>query len=88
MNQFLTIAEITATYPNQWVLLGNPQMEGTTILGGHVVFAADSKKGLLEGRDLLKAYTHSTWTFTGVRQRGTRQWVGIFRQIPKTNIEQ
>jgi hypothetical protein len=81
----ITIEEIKQLYPNEWILLGNPDMEGTIIKSGIVVFHALTKEGLLEGRHLLKPYKHSTWTFTGERQRGTRQWVGIFRQIPKTN---
>jgi hypothetical protein len=85
MTQPITIEEIKKLHPNEWVLLGNPDMDGTTIIGGIVVFHAQTKQGLLEGRHLLKPYKHSTWTFTGERQRGTRQWVGIFRQIPKSN---
>jgi hypothetical protein len=81
----INIEEIKQLYPNEWVLLGNPDMDGTTIISGVVVFHAPTKQGLLEGRHLLKPFKHSTWTFTGERQRGTRQWVGIFRQIPKVN---
>jgi hypothetical protein len=85
MVKSINIEEIKQLYPNEWVLLGNPDMDGTTIISGVVVFHAPTKQGLLEGRHLLKPFKHSTWTFTGERQRGTRQWVGIFRQIPKVN---
>jgi hypothetical protein len=83
MDKFLNIEEIKQRYPNEWVLLGNPNMDGVNVLGGIVVFHASTKQGLLEGRDLLKRFDHSTWTYTGERQRGTRQWVGIFRQLPQ-----
>jgi hypothetical protein len=83
MGNFLSFEEIKRLYPNEWVLLGNPKMKDTEILGGIVVFHAPTKKGLVEGRELLEKFEHSTWTFTGERQRGTSQWIGIFRQIPQ-----
>jgi hypothetical protein len=81
----ITFEKIKQLYPNEWVLLGNPEMNGSVILNGVVVFHAPTKQGLLEGRHLLEPFQHSTWTFTGDVQRGTKQWVGIFRQIPKPN---
>jgi hypothetical protein len=83
MDNYLIFDEIKNLYPNQWVLLGNPKMLNTTVLGGVVVYNAPTKQGLLEGKDFLKNFESSTWTYTGERQRGTRQWVGIFRQVPK-----
>jgi hypothetical protein len=83
MGKFLSFDEIKEQFPNQWILLGDPKMDGIVILGGIVVFAAPTKQGLLEGRDLLKPFAHSTWSFTGERQRGTGQWVSIFRQVPQ-----
>ena len=87
MNNYSTIEEIRQAYPNKWVLLGDPKIEATNVLGGFVVFNAETKQGLLEGRDLVKNFKRSTWTFTGEKRRGTRQWVGIFRQVPKNTVE-
>jgi hypothetical protein len=87
MSNYSTIEEIRQAYPEKWVLLGDPKIEATNVLGGFVVFNADTKKGLVEGRDLLKNFKRSTWTFTGEKRRGTRQWVGIFRQVPKNTAE-
>ena len=87
MNKFQTIEEISQAYPEEWVLLGEPNIEGAAIRGGIVVFHAATKKGLLEGRDLLKNFKHSTWTFTGQTRRGMQQWVSIYRRIPKNAVE-
>lgn len=87
MAQFLTIEEIRKAYPDEWVLLGEPKIEKTTILGGIVVFHAPTKQGLLEGRELLQNFKHSTWTFTGQTKRGMQQWVSIYRQVPKKALE-
>ncbi len=87
MNTFLTIEEIRKAYPEEWVLLGEPKIESALILGGIVVFHARTKKGLLEGRDLLQDFEHSTWTFTGEKKRGMSQWVSIYRQIPQKTVD-
>ncbi len=83
----MSIQEIKQHYPNQWVLLGNPEMHGPHVLGGIVIFYAPTKQGLIAGRDLLKSFKRSTWTFTGEPKRGTSQWAAIFRQLPNPTIE-
>ena len=87
MNTFLTIDEIRKAYPEEWVLLGEPKIVASSILGGIVVFHAPTKQGLLAGRDSLKNFEHSTWTFTGEKKRGMRQWVSIYRQVPQKSLE-
>ncbi len=41
MNNYSTIEEIRQVYPDKWVLLGDPKIEATNVLGGFVVFNAD-----------------------------------------------
>ncbi len=81
---FLSIEDIKQRYPNEWVLLGNPKIENTTILGGVVVYHSPDKRDLVKGRDALKGFELSTWTFTGTFPKGRRIWLGIHRKIAKT----
>ena len=81
MTNYSTIEEIRQAYPDKWVLLGDPKTEATNVLGGFVVFSAETKQGLLEGRDLLKNFKRSTWTFTGEKRRGTRQWFTNLKKL-------
>jgi hypothetical protein len=40
MSEYMTMAEIEAKYPNEWVFLANPTTRdrSLTLTGGHVVF--------------------------------------------------
>jgi hypothetical protein len=41
---YLTVAEITAKYPNEWVFLANPKLDrGNHVLGGYVVLHAPTR---------------------------------------------
>jgi len=41
---YLTVAEITAKYPNEWVFLANPKLgRGNRVLGGSVVVHAPTR---------------------------------------------
>jgi hypothetical protein len=41
---YLTVAQITAKYPNAWVFLANPKLDrGNHVLGGHVVLHAPTR---------------------------------------------
>jgi hypothetical protein len=87
MEKFLSIDDIKQRYPDEWVLLGNPRIEKTAILGGVVVYHSSDKRDLVKGRDALKGFALSTWTYTGTFPKNRRVWLGIYRQIPKTEIE-
>jgi hypothetical protein len=87
MENFLSIEDIKLRYPDEWVLLGNPHIENTAILGGVVVFHSADKRDLVKGRDALKGFDLSTWTYTGTFPKNRRVWLGIYRQIPKNEID-
>lgn len=46
-NQFLSFDAIKELYPNEWVLLRNPEMVNTSIKGGIVVYHSVDKKGFV-----------------------------------------
>ena len=80
---FLSIEQIRQLWPDEWVLIGNPIIENTHVLGGVPVFHAKEKKGLLEGKDLLEGFDLKTWVYTGDFPKGRKFWLGIYRQIPE-----
>ena len=45
--QVLTIAEIKAQYPDEWVLVGNPIIKDTKLLNGIVLYHSKDKKEIL-----------------------------------------
>lgn len=63
---YLTMAEIEAKYPNEWVLIDRPSMTGyQQILGGFVIHHGPDKAALYERvKQLPTPYDIATW-FTG-----------------------
>jgi hypothetical protein len=67
-------------YPNQWVLIANPQRKGSLLISGQVVLAAPDKRNLaLKAKDLLAKYPGATHFFTGEKPR--RGHVGLVRKV-------
>ena len=72
----LTIKEIQAAYPNEWVLLGNPELLGAKVLGGYVVSHSKDKREI--------AYSPVNWrerfqsaitVFTGEMPKNKKFWL-------------
>ena len=80
MMTYQTIQEIKKQFPDEWILLGNPKMEETTVLGGVVVYHSTNKKDLLKGKDLLTSFELSTWVFTGDLDYNRKLWLGIYKK--------
>ncbi len=79
-NLFLTIDELKRLYPNEWVLLGNPEMHNTTILGGILLFHSKDKKEVCYiGRDKTEGYPSVTITFAGDLKQNRK--IGILRRL-------
>ena len=78
MTDYQTIEQIKRQLPDEWILLGNPEMEETSVLGGVVVYHSKNKKDLLKGRDLLTPFELSTWVFTGEIAHDRKLWRGIY----------
>ena len=77
---YLSIENIKKQYPDEWVLLANPQIEGMKVLGGTViVHKKDKREMALEGRDIIKNYESVTHMYTGeIPKRAT---IGLMRRI-------
>ena len=49
---YVAIEELKKMYPEEWVLLGNPKMKDTSVLGGVVLFHSKDKREVYHiGRD-------------------------------------
>ena len=74
MHEVLSIAEIKAQYPDQWVLVANPELDKPGTLGsvvrklirGIVLHASKDKRELAySAKDYRKGYDTYTCIFTG-----------------------
>jgi hypothetical protein len=76
--EFLTFDEVKKMYPDEWVLLANPEMKNTTVLGGIVLYHSKGKKEVCYiGRDMTADYSTVTIAFAGNLKQHHK--IGIFR---------
>jgi hypothetical protein len=79
MEQLLDICEIKKLYPDEWVLLGNPEINSTKVLGGIVLFHSKDKKEVCYlGRDKTNGYNTVTITYAGDMKKRNR--LGILKK--------
>ena len=74
--EVLTIDEIKMQYPNEWVLIGNPEHQGVTVLSGSLIFHSKDKREI--------AYSQINWReqfetaitiFTGKKTKNRKFWL-------------
>ncbi|HRI59832.1 MAG TPA: hypothetical protein PK228_08915 [Saprospiraceae bacterium] len=79
-NEFVPVSEIKTLYPNQWVLLANPQKKGVVLLGGQVLMHdSDKREFALKAKDLLTKYAGLMHFFTG--ETAPRAHTGLARKV-------
>jgi hypothetical protein len=79
-NQYLSFDELKKIYPNEWVLLGNPEMKNTKVLGGIVLYHSKDKKEVSYiGRDKTANFSTVTVAFAGELKQNRQ--IGILRKI-------
>lgn len=79
-NTFIELEELKKLYPNEWVLLGNPEMKNTTVLGGIVLYHSKDKKEVCYiGRDKTADFSTVTITFAGDLKQHRK--IGILRRL-------
>jgi hypothetical protein len=78
------IQEICSSYPDQWVLVGNPKMRddhftgsvAEQVLSGFVVFNSKDKREIaLRMKELKKDFTKTACFYTGNILVGKRFWL-------------
>jgi hypothetical protein len=73
MDQILTVNEIRAAYPDQWVLVGNPQIAIASLTAGIVIANAKEKRDLVElSVGWREKYLLAMTFFTGERPKRRR----------------
>ncbi len=79
----LSINEIKARFPNEWVLVGNPTMDedGLEVISGIALYHSKDKKEVCYlGREKAKSYQSITLTYTGALPH-LRRMTGIFNRV-------
>jgi hypothetical protein len=81
-NGYLETKEILVMYPDEWVLLENPIMDGAKIIGGTVIFHdIDKRKMALEAREIFKYQKSIMHFYTGATTKNAK--IGVLRKIQK-----
>ena len=79
-NTHKAFSEVKKLYPDEWVLLGNPEMENTTVLGGVVLYHSKDKKEVCYiGRDKTANFSTVTIAFAGDLKQHRK--IGILKRI-------
>ncbi len=79
-NTYTDFNEVKEKYPNEWVLLGNPEMKNTSILGGIVVYHSKDKKEVCYiGRNKTADFETVTIAFAGNLKQSRK--IGILKKI-------
>ena len=67
-------------YPNEWLLLGNPKLENTNVLGGIMIYHSKDKKEVCYiGKNKTDNFETVTITYSGDLRKQRRN--GIFRRL-------
>jgi len=80
-----SIEDIKASYPDEWILLGNPVMDEyrQEILSGVVLYHSRDKRELAyRDKPLLKAYKKTAHFFNRVTPRPKRAVIGSIYSTP------
>lgn len=65
-HSFVSFEELKKLYPNEWILLGNPKIQNTSVLGGIVLYHSKDKKEVCYiGRDKTADFSTVTIAFAG-----------------------
>ena len=82
MGQLIDINDIKKLYPDEWVLVGNPIMDGSNIdvLSGIPIYHSKDKKEVCYiGRDKTADFSTVTIAFAGDLKQNRK--IGILRRI-------
>ena len=77
---YQSFEKIKQQFPDEWVLLGNPEKKNTNILGGIVLYHSKDKKEVCYiGKDKTIGFSKITLTYTGELKPMRR--VGILKRL-------
>lgn len=76
----ISFKQAQSLFPDEWVLVGNPILEGTTVKDGMVLFHSKDKKEVCYlGREKSEGYARVAVVFTGAALKSRR--IGILRRL-------
>lgn len=79
INGFVPFEKVKKAYPDKWVLLGNPEIKDTEIIGGIVVYHSKHKKELCSiGQNRTQPFLKVTIAFTGNRRHS--RTIGVIKR--------
>ncbi len=79
-NTYTNFYELKELYPDEWILLGNPEIKDTSVLGGIVLYHSKDKKEVCYiGRDKTADYSTVTLAYAGDLKQ--RRRIGTMRRI-------
>jgi hypothetical protein len=74
--EVLTFNEIRLAYPDEWVLLGNPELKGATVLAGSVVFHSKDKREIAYSTiNWRERFESAITVFTGEMPKNKKFWL-------------
>ncbi len=79
-NTYIAFDELKKLYPDEWVLLADPEMKNTSVLGGVVLYHSKDKKEVCYiGRDKTADYSTVTIAFAGDIKQHRK--IGILKRL-------
>ena len=90
LKQSETIEEIKKSYPDEWILLGNPKMDEQEqkILSGVVLYHSPDKRALAyREKPLLKNYETTAHFFNRVTSRGKRNVIATIFSTARHDLQ-
>lgn len=77
---FVTFDQLKQLYPDEWILLGDPEMQNTTVVGGTVLYHSKDKKEVCYiGRDKTGNFSKVTIAFAGDLKQVRK--IGILKRL-------
>lgn len=79
-NTYVAFDELKSLYPNEWILLGNPEMKNTSVMGGVVLYHSKDKKEVCYiGKDKTVGFSTVTITYAGDLKQHRK--IGLLKRI-------
>jgi hypothetical protein len=76
----MSISEIQQAFPDEWVLIGNPEFENANLIyGTFIAHGKDYLELCYKSQELTKKFEQSTIIFTGENKKNNRKWLKAIR---------
>jgi hypothetical protein len=80
----MSISEIQQAFPDEWVLIGNPEFENANLTNGIcIAHGKDYLELCYQSQELTRLYNQSTIIFTGENKKNNRKWLKAIRLSEK-----